>query len=127
MAYSKTRAHCYQEERKQADVLAFSRGIALALSKLGVFKLLGKGEKFLICLAKEAKTECQQEPGRCRFDTSTMYVSAQVVNLYGNTIQTPGGGGTPTGGHPTGDPLLLGQHYHQEERHQHHRAEEQVA
>ena len=86
-------------------------GIALALSKLGVFKLLGKGGKGLVNLfGKGSKDGMPTGTGSAAgFDTSTMYVSAQVVNLYGNTIQTPGSGGTPTGGYPTGgSPALPG-------------------
>lgn len=85
--------------------------IALALSKLGIFKLIGKGGKGLINLFGKGSKDGTLGGGEFfpdTFTTSVMHVSATAVYINGNTIQNPnirvpGGGGTPQlpGGTPT--------------------------
>jgi hypothetical protein len=83
--------------------------ITLALSKLGIFKLIGKGGKGLINLfGKGSKNGTPDGAGMpSAYSTDTMYVTAQVVYVYGKTIQTPNGG-SPGGGTPGGSvpPML---------------------
>jgi len=80
--------------------------ITLALSKLGIFKLMGKGGKGLISLlGKGSKNGMPSDTGMpSDYITTTMSVSAQVVNIYGQTISS--GGGFPTGG-TSGTPTAL--------------------
>jgi len=82
--------------------------IALALQKLGIFKLIGKGGKGLINLfGKGSKDGMPDSTGMpSAYSTDTMYVTASVVYVYGKTIQGPGGGsptggGSPIGGYPS--------------------------
>ena len=77
--------------------------IALALQKLGIFKLIGKGGKGLISLfGKGSKSGTPDTTGiPSAYSTDTMYVTASIVYVYGKTIQGPGGG-SPTGGSPLG-------------------------
>ena len=85
--------------------------IVLALQKLGIFKLIGKGGKGLISLlGKGSKNGTPDTTGiPSAYSTDTMYATASIVYVYGKTIQGPGGG-SPTGGGspPAGDsPLAL--------------------
>lgn len=82
--------------------------IALALQKLGIFKLIGKGGKGLINLfGKGSKSGTPDTTGiPSAYSTDTMYVTASIVYVYGKTIQGPGGGsptggGSPLGGYPS--------------------------
>lgn len=82
--------------------------IALALQKLGIFKLIGKGGKGLISLlGKGSKSGTPDTTGiPSAYSTDTMYVTASIVYVYGKTIQGPGGGsptggGSPLGGYPS--------------------------
>lgn len=98
--------------------------IALALQKLGIFKLIGKGGKGLISLfgkgSKDGMPTTTSSPFPDHFITNTMTVTASVVYVNGPTINNgnlpnvypnpvpnmprlPGGGGTPQlpGGTPT--------------------------
>ena len=82
--------------------------IALALQKLGIFKLIGKGGKGLInLLGKGSKSGTPDTTGiPSAYSTDTMYVTASIVYVYGKTIQGPGGGsptggGSPLGGYPS--------------------------
>jgi len=98
--------------------------IALALQKLGIFKLIGKGGKGLINLfgkgSKDGMPTTTSSPFPDHFITNTMTVTASVVYVNGPTINNgnlpnvypnpvpnmprlPGGGGTPQlpGGTPT--------------------------
>ncbi len=83
--------------------------IALALSKLGIFKLIGKGGKGLMNLfGKGSQSGVPAGAGTpSAYSTDTMYVTAQVVNVYGQSIQNPSGG-SPGGGAPGGSipPML---------------------
>lgn len=83
--------------------------IALALSKLGIFKLIGKGGKGLMSLfGKGSQSGVPAGAGTpSAYSTDTMYVTAQVVNVYGQSIQNPSGG-SPGGGAPGGSipPML---------------------
>lgn len=83
--------------------------IALALSKLGIFKLIGKGGKGLINLFGKGSKDGTPGGGELfpdTFTTSVMHVSATAVYINGNTIQNPnirvpgGGGMTPGGSTP---------------------------
>ncbi|WP_029688717.1 tape measure domain-containing protein [Thermoanaerobacter sp. A7A] len=71
--------------------------IALALQKLGIFKLLGKGGKGLInLLGKGSKDGVPAATGSLvpdSFITSTMAVTASVVYINGPTIGGGGSGG----------------------------------
>jgi len=71
--------------------------IALALQKLGIFKLLGKGGKGLInLLGKGSKDGVPASTGSLfpdSFITSTMAVTASVVYINGPTIGGGGSGG----------------------------------
>lgn len=71
--------------------------IALALQKLGIFKLLGKGGKGLInLLGKGSKDGVPAPTGSLfpdSFVTSTMAVTASVVYINGPTIGGSGSGG----------------------------------
>ena len=98
--------------------------IVLAMQKLGIFKLLGKGGKGLINLfgkgSKDGMPTTTSSPFPDHFITNTMTVTASVVYVNGPTINNgnlpnvypnpvpnmprlPGGGGTPQlpGGTPT--------------------------
>lgn len=82
--------------------------IALAMQKLGIFKLLGKGGKGLINLfGKGSKSETPDTTGiPSAYSADTVYVTASIVYVYGKTIQGPGGGsptggGSPLGGYPS--------------------------
>lgn len=98
--------------------------IALALQKLGIFKLIGKGGKGLINLfgkgSKDGMPTTTSSPFPDHFITNTMTVTASVVYVNGPTINNgnlpnvypnpvpnmprlPGGGGAPRlpGGTPT--------------------------
>lgn len=80
--------------------------IVLAMQKLGIFKLLGKGGKGLINLfGKGSKSGAPDTTGiPSAYGTDTVYMTASIVYIYGKTIQGPGGsptGGSPLGGYPS--------------------------
>ena len=80
--------------------------IVLAMQKLGIFKLLGKGGKGLINLfGKGSKSGAPDTTGiPSGYGTDTVYMTASIVYIYGKTIQGPGGsptGGSPLGGYPS--------------------------
>ncbi len=82
--------------------------IGLALSKLGVFKLMSKGGKGLFDLilgkgSKDGMPAGGSMPGS-GYATTAMSVTAQVVNVYGMAIRTPGG---PSTGGAAGIPPIL--------------------
>jgi len=81
--------------------------IALALSKLGIFKLIGKGGKGLMSLfGKGSQNGVPAGAGTpSAYSTDTMYVTAQVVNVYGSSVQNPGSGFS--GGSPVVMPPAL--------------------
>ena len=80
--------------------------IVLAMQKLGIFKLIGKGGKGLISLlGKGSKSGTPDTTGiPSAYGTDTVYMTASIVYIYGKTIQGPGGsptGGSPLGGYPS--------------------------
>jgi len=66
--------------------------ITLALSKLGVFKLMGKGGKGLRSLfGKGSKDVVPATAGMpSAYTTTTMAISARIVNVYGATVRNVG-------------------------------------
>lgn len=66
--------------------------IALALSKLGVFKLLGKGGKGIASLfGKGSNAAVPSAAGMpSAYSTTTMTVTASVVNVYGTSVNNVG-------------------------------------
>ena len=82
--------HCSRAEKKASSTSWLSTGaIALALSKLGIFKLIGKGGKGLMSLfGKGSQSGVPAGAGTpSAYSTDTMYVTAQVVNVYGSSIK----------------------------------------
>jgi TP901 family phage tail tape measure protein len=89
--------------------------IGLAMSKLGIFKLIGKGGRGLMDILKGKGSRDGMPTGSggmpADYSMATMSVSAQVVNVYGGALRTPGGAAPGGKGVPpiipTGGPSRL--------------------